>query len=728
MAAIAEPDACPALPLHALQGMLEAVAAPVLLDDGARIVGANDAMCRLLARAPAELMSAEAQAWVAPAQREALRAYTQRCLASTQPQPALELEAVTAYGSVRHLEITGRQLLTEAGRLALITCTDLSDMRHVQSSLLEVGRVMQQIIETDPVATFVIDAEHRVTHWNAACARLSGIAAHEMIGSTEAWRAFYARPQPVLADLVVDGRVEGGRTVLGAGIVQASTTLPDTHECEAHFACVGGRPRWLHFTATPLRDTAGRIVGAIETLQDITARRDAEQQVRRHQAELEQIVAQRTAELLLTHHELDAFLENASVGIIATRGTLVTRCNRKFAEIFELDTGVPQHEVDTRRFFADKAGRRRLVQLMRDSLPNGRPLSHEMRAITAQGRTIWLQMIAYAADLKDPLASVWWILQDRTEVMRVQEELVQNFRAIKQTNQRLEEAQNQLLQSEKMASIGQLAAGVAHEINNPIGFVNSNLGSLRRYVEQLLAVVAAYGRHREEIDDAGLAALEREADLDYIAEDLPALLRESEEGLSRVKKIVQDLKDFSRVDSADWQDADLNAGIESTLNVVMNEVKYRADVERRYGTLPPVRCLAGQLNQVFMNLIVNAAHAIEGQRGLITLSSGCQPREGLDGVWVEVADNGKGMAPEIQRRVFEPFFTTKPVGQGTGLGLSLSFSIVKKHGGCIEVQSQPGAGTRFRLWVPVAGPGAADNTTSGVPRCQPQASASGCVP
>ena len=157
------------------------------------------------------------------------------------------------------------------------------------------------------------------------------------------------------------------------------------------------------------------------------------------------------------------------------------------------------------------------------------------------------------------------------------------------------------------------------------------------------------------------------------------------------------------MDHADWQMADLNAGLDSTLNVVMNEVKYKAELRREYGSMPPVRCLAGQLNQVFMNLIVNAAHAIP-TRGVITLRTGVAPRDGEDWAWVEVQDDGHGMSAEVQRRIFEPFYTTKPVGQGTGLGLSLSFSIVKKHGGHIELESAPGQGARFRVWVPVAGP------------------------
>jgi len=249
-----------------------------------------------------------------------------------------------------------------------------------------------------------------------------------------------------------------------------------------------------------------------------------------------------------------------------------------------------------------------------------------------------------------------------------------------------------------MAAIGQLAAGVAHEINNPIGFVNSNIGTLKGYVGKLLALVDAYERGVKEPPPEAAAA-RRDADLDYLRQDIGDLLRESEEGLSRVKKIVQDLKEFSHVDEAEWQESDLNEGMESTLNVVWNELRYKAEVKREYGSLPPVRCLAAQVNQVFMNLLVNAAQAIE-EHGTITVRSGAEG----DWAWMEVADSGRGMTPEVQRRIFEPFYTTKPVGKGTGLGLSLSYDIVvKKHGGRFDVTSAPGAGTTFRVWLPLAG-------------------------
>lgn len=690
-----------------LRAGLEAVSAAVLVHDGERLVFANDAMLRLLGCAADDLPALAPDAWAAPAQQEQLREYGRRCLDSEGALPAIEIEAVSISGTSRYLEITARRVTSGPGGapLVLLTCQDLSDMRHVQNSLLEVGRVMYQIVENGPVASYVIDSHHRITHWNAACAQLTGRSASQMLGTDEAWRAFYPQARPTLSTLIVDGRVEAEAAEHYGQGLHPAPLLADSHAYEGFFPQLGPQGRWLYVTAAPLRGIDGQVMGAIETLQDVTMRHEAEEQLRRHQVELESVVAQRTAELRLTHRELEAFLENASVGIIATRELQIARGNKKFAEILEIPADVSMSETPLRRFFLDDAEFNELSRLASNAMRADTSLTHEMWLKTWTGRRIWVQLIAYASDPADGTPGMWWLLQDHSEVMRAQEELVSNYRNIQETNARLEEAQNQLLQSEKMASIGQLAAGVAHEINNPIGFVNSNFGTLRRYVEQLLALTRAYALRAREPADPELAALKEAADLDFVSEDLPALLADSEDGLSRVRKIVQDLKDFSRVDHADWQDADLNQGLESTLNVVMNEVKYRAEVKREYGTLPPVRCLAGQLNQVFMNLIVNAAHAMpDEQRGRITLSTGLGTQDDQDWAWIEVADNGCGMPPEVQRRIFEPFYTTKPVGQGTGLGLSMAFSIVQKHGGRIEVQSAPGEGTRFTVWVPVAGP------------------------
>lgn len=268
--------------------------------------------------------------------------------------------------------------------------------------------------------------------------------------------------------------------------------------------------------------------------------------------------------------------------------------------------------------------------------------------------------------------------------------------------QKLEEAQNQLLQSERMASIGQLAAGVAHEINNPVGFVNSNLGSLQSYVNDLFKLITAYEQTQPTLPDAlkrQVKQVEEAIDLRFLRDDVPNLLKESIDGLQRVTRIVQDLKNFSHVDEAERQWADIEAGLESTLRVVWNELKYKAEVVKAYAGIPQIECFPFQLNQVFMNLLVNASHAIESH-GTITI------RTGLDDalVWIEIQDTGKGIKPEHLGRIFEPFFTTKPVGKGTGLGLSLAYGIIQKHHGSIEVQSEVGQGTTFKVTLPLKQP------------------------
>lgn len=272
---------------------------------------------------------------------------------------------------------------------------------------------------------------------------------------------------------------------------------------------------------------------------------------------------------------------------------------------------------------------------------------------------------------------------------------------VERRHQENQQVHLQLLQSEKLAAIGQLAAGIAHEINTPIGFVNSNLNSLDTYLSDIFVVLDAYDAQVASSPIAQdalqkLLELKQQKDIDYLRTDIPQLIAESREGLSRVRDIIQDLKDFSHTESNNWELSDLHKGIDSTLNIIGNELKYHCTIHKEYGNIPQIVCLPSQLNQVFMNLLINAAQAIE-IRGDIIIRTSCNDRE----VWVEIRDNGKGIAPEHLPRLFEPFFTTKPVGKGTGLGLSISQNIVRKHGGRIEVSSKIGLGTTFRVWLPV---------------------------
>jgi signal transduction histidine kinase len=273
---------------------------------------------------------------------------------------------------------------------------------------------------------------------------------------------------------------------------------------------------------------------------------------------------------------------------------------------------------------------------------------------------------------------------------------------LREANAQLEEAKSQLVQSEKMASVGQLAAGVAHEINNPIGFVNSNLGSLEKYVAQLFDVIARYEAMRPGLlgNADALAAFDhvrKDSDLEFLRVDIPTLLKESRDGIDRVRKIVQSLKDFSHVDpSDDWQWSDLRKELDNTISLAWNELKYKCELVREYGEIPLVECLPGQISQVFLNLLVNASQAI-GEKGTITVRT----RHKGNDVEIDIADTGQGIDPAHLGKIFDPFYTTKPLGQGTGLGLSISYGIVRKHHGEIAVVSEQGKGTTFTIRFPL---------------------------
>jgi two-component system, NtrC family, sensor kinase len=288
---------------------------------------------------------------------------------------------------------------------------------------------------------------------------------------------------------------------------------------------------------------------------------------------------------------------------------------------------------------------------------------------------------------------------DREELrvrLRQGQRVVTLERSLAEQNRALREAQAALVQQEKLASLGQLAAGMAHEINNPVAYVSNNLTVLRRDAVALLDVAAEYQAGRAAEAERQVAAL----DLPYVRETLPRLFDTSLDGLRRVREIVRNLRDFARLDEAEFKEVDLNAALASTAEVLHHELSQRrVELRTDFGELPPVPCHPGKINQVFLNVLRNAAQAsIPG--GIIEVRTRAQD----DGVVVEIEDYGCGIQPEHLPHIFEPFFTTRPVGQGMGLGLSVAYGVLRDHGGTIEGESTPGGGSVFRIRLPLRPP------------------------
>ena len=563
--------------------------------------------------------------------------------------------------------------------------SDISDLMQLQDMLEKQKTFLEQLIGNAAVPVFVLDENHRVVIWNNALQDLTGFSKDEMIGTRRQWSAFYQHERPVLADLVLTGNVHEN-----AGIymqVKPSLHIPEALQAEGWYENLGGKRRYILFEASPLHDQHGNRIAAIETVLDMTERKLLEEKLERSTQEialqhtkLDKLFAQVEAAKREWEDTLDCITD--IVLMCDTQGT-IQRCNRPFMQL----SNMPFEQ------FAGKSWATILYGLgfVIDDYKNGNGTIHD-------------KLGARCFDLRTfPLRNKNGVLfgnvvniRDITEIRAINQELEAAYNHLKLV-------QMQAVQQEKMASVGQLAAGVAHEINNPMGFISSNLSSLAKYINKLRAFetnvmdLAGASGNTALVDE--ITKNRKSMKIDFILEDMQSLLEESLDGAERVRRIIQDLKSFSHVDEAEIKPVSISENLDSTLNMVRNEIKYVADVVKQYGDLPMVSCRPQQLNQVFMNLLVNAAHAIDGH-GTITVRTWQEGKM----VCISITDTGKGIAPEHLNRIFEPFFTTKDVGKGTGLGLSICYDIIHKHGGEILVESTVGNGSTFTVRLPVVPP------------------------
>ncbi|QOX78958.1 PAS domain S-box protein [Trichlorobacter lovleyi] len=563
--------------------------------------------------------------------------------------------------------------------------SDISDLMQLQDMLEKQKTFLEQLIGNAAVPVFVLDENHRIVIWNNALQDLSGLAKEEMIGTRRQWSAFYHHERPVLADLVLTGNAQENEGIYTQ--IKPSLHIPGALQAEGWYENLGGKRRFILFEASPIHDQQGNRIAVIETVLDMTERKLLEEELERS-----------TAEIALQHTKLDKLFAQVEAGKREWEDTLdcitdivlmcdtqgsIQRCNRPFIQLLNM----PFEQFVGKSWATILYG----LGFVIDDYKNGNGTIHDKQGVR------YFDLRTFPLRNKNGVLFGNVVnIRDITEIRAINQELEAAYNHLKLV-------QMQAVQQEKMASVGQLAAGVAHEINNPMGFISSNLSSLAKYINKLRAFetslvdLAGASGNTALVDE--ITKTKKSMKIDFILEDMQSLLEESLDGAERVRRIVQDLKSFSHVDEAELKPVSLVDNLDSTLNMVRNEIKYVADVVKQYGDLPMVTCRPQQLNQVFMNLLVNAAHAIEGH-GTITVRTW---QEG-EVICVAITDTGKGIAPEHLNRIFEPFFTTKDVGKGTGLGLSICYDIIHKHGGEILVESAVGAGTTFTVRLPVVPP------------------------
>ena len=389
----------------------------------------------------------------------------------------------------------------------------------------------------------------------------------------------------------------------------------------------------------------------------------------------------RTDRLMAEKELMHGIIAQANFGLIAVDSYYVIHMMNKFSlEVLELDTrfedafhGLSPNDI-INNDIKDK-----IFDLFNTVLADGK--LHEINSDHIQYKK--LNIIAYPVVFKGNISAVVFIIHDITEKY---------------------ELQKRLTQSAKLASIGELAAGVAHEINNPLGFVTSNINSLSKYItsltkygNSLIETIEKCSPSNDLTDPAKRTKeIKEEYDIDYITEDVTDLLNETKDGLARVSKIVLDLKTFARAEGDTPQKGQINDLLENALNLVRNEIKYNLTVEKEFEELPKIDCFPNQLVQVFTNIFINASHAVK-KAGTLTIKTSNSNNE----IRISIKDSGTGIPEKILPKIFDPFFTTKEPGKGTGMGLSISYSIIKKHQGVITAQSTVGEGTEFKIILPV---------------------------
>jgi two-component system NtrC family sensor kinase len=567
-------------------------------------------------------------------------------------------------GTLFPVEVSCSEEMVGDAHIFLYIVRDISTRKRIETALKHSQEMLQSIIDNVPALVYMKDLEGRLITCNSYFAELLGQSHDDLIGRT----GHELFPHELAELQEADERA-----------VMAHCSSMMVEEVILH-----GEGAHTYLTVKfPILNSSGEITAVCAISTDITDRKLAEETARKHHALIEAIIK-----------------SPADIIVFSVDCTYrYTLFNPAHARAMHEQYGV---EIEEGRNCLDYLSPQEIRDQVRNDLDRALA-GNSFRDTRGFPDELYYEISVSPVVLSSgEIVGATMFVSDISSSVRTRNELAYKSEELTLALSELKEAQARVIQQEKMASIGQLAAGVAHEINNPVGYITSNLNSLRKYAEKLTTFIDAMSKTIERHVDAAarsdLEELKRQARIDYVIKDFRNLISESMEGADRVRKIVQDLKSFSRADSDRAVPSGLNECIRATANVVSNEIKYVADLDMRLGDIPPVVCHPQQIGQVVMNLLVNAAHAI-GQKGTVTVATR------RDGSWAKivVADTGKGIPSENMKRIFEPFFTTKEVGKGTGLGLAISLDIIKKHGGDIMVESEPGKGSTFTVRLPLDG-------------------------
>jgi PAS domain S-box-containing protein len=590
----------------------------------------------------------------------------------------LEFEEIVPQDDGIHTYLSVKFPLSNSAGVVYGVCgisTDITERKRAEVALRESEARLQAILDNSPAAVYVKDTAGRFVLINRGFETLFHISRSQVVGKTN--HDLFPKEW---ADVILSNDRK---------VIESKAPL----ECEESAPQEDGVHTFLSIKF-PLGNAAGEVYGICGIDTDITARKRAEAALRASEERIRLIVD-------AAH---DAFVGMDAEGLIKNWNS---QAESIFGWAREEVLGRPLVEtiIPPRYRQAHIRGLHHFLATGEGPILNQRL---ELTALHKNGREFPVELTIRPIRLGSTYLFSSF-LHDITERKRAEEQLrLQNTQLQElaqsehQAHEALKKAQSQLVQSEKLASLGQLVAGVAHEINNPLSFVSNNVAVLQREVHALRDLLALYqegeallAEHRPELHGRIREFAER-IDLNYTLSNLDGLVARSRDGLKRIQQIVKDLRDFARLDESDLHEVDLNAGIASTVNIIQGQAKkQQVALELDLTPLPGVSCYPAKINQVVLNLLSNALDACSAG-GKVTVST----RTNGDGVEVLVTDTGSGIDPAIRERVFDPFFTTKPQGQGTGLGLSISYGIVQMHGGTIDFESTPGQGTRFRVWLP----------------------------